>query len=75
MDEVIYEEFKGTGNMELHSLVRLLKTRLPGYRLQPFRYREEQAYHSGRAAENVILRKIIHRWVRLMRWNFINSWQ
>ncbi len=39
MDEVIYEEFKGTGNMELHLSRKIAeKTRLPGYRLQPFRY-------------------------------------
>ncbi len=29
MDEVIYEEFKGTGNMELHLSRRSLKTCLP----------------------------------------------
>ncbi|VTN13010.1 Transcription termination factor Rho [Raoultella terrigena] len=39
MDEVIYEEFKGTGNMELHLSRKIAEKRvLPGYRLQPFRY-------------------------------------
>lgn len=38
MDEVIYEEFKGTGNMELHLSRKSLKNASSGYRLQPFRY-------------------------------------
>lgn len=38
MDEVIYEEFKGQVTWNCTSLVRLQKTCLPGYRLQPFRY-------------------------------------
>ena len=31
MDDVVYEEFKGTGNMELVLTVNCLKTYLPGY--------------------------------------------
>ena len=39
MDDVIYEEFKGTGNMELHLDRKLGGTaHLPGHRHQPQRH-------------------------------------
>ena len=39
MDEVIFEEFKGTGNMELHLSRKIAeKTCVPSNRLQPFWY-------------------------------------
>ena len=39
MDEVIFEEFKGTGNMELHLDRKLVEKRtFPGHRYQQIRY-------------------------------------
>ncbi len=55
MDEVIYEEFKGTGNMELHLSRKIAEKRVfPAidYNRSGTR-KEELLYHSGRAAENV----------------------
>ena len=53
MDEVIYEEFKGTGNMELHLSRKIAEKRVfPA--IEPFRYPQRRAAHdSGRTAENV----------------------
>jgi transcription termination factor Rho len=38
MDEVIYEEFKGTGNMELPLDRKIAEKRVPGHQHQPFRH-------------------------------------
>ncbi len=39
MDEVIYEEFKGTGNMELHLSRKIAEKRVfPAIDYNPFRY-------------------------------------
>ena len=39
MDEVIFEEFKGTGNMEIHLDRKLMRqAHLPGHRHQPLRH-------------------------------------
>ena len=44
MDEVIFEEFKGTGNMELHLDRRLVDKRdLAGHRRQPLRHPQGRA--------------------------------
>ncbi len=55
MDEVIYEEFKGTGNMELHLSRKIAEKRVfPAIDYNRSGTRKERAaYHSGRAAENV----------------------
>ena len=36
MDEVIYEEFKGTGNMERYSIENCRETRLSSHQCAPF---------------------------------------
>ena len=43
MDEVIFEEFKGTGNMELHLERKLMEKRVfPAYNVQKSRTRKEE---------------------------------
>ncbi len=55
MDEVIYEEFKGTGNMELHLSRKIAEKRVfPAIDYNRSGTRKEEAAHdSGRTAENV----------------------
>ena len=55
MDDVIYEEFKGTGNMEIHLDRRIAEKRVyPGHQYQPFRYAPRGiAAEAGRAAEGL----------------------
>ncbi|MBR9805481.1 transcription termination factor Rho [bacterium] len=62
MDEVIYEEFKGTGNMELHldrkiaekRVYPAINVRRSGTRREEFLTREEELQHMW------ILRKLLH---------------
>ena len=43
MDEVIFEEFKGTGNMELHLERKLMEKRVfPAFNVQKSRTRKEE---------------------------------
>ncbi len=61
MDEVIYEEFKGTGNMELHLSVRSLKNASSRLSTTTVPVPERRAAHdSGRTAENVDPAQNIH---------------
>ena len=55
MDEVIYEEFKGTGNMEIHlDRTYFRETRIPGNQYQSLRYAQGRvADRARRAAEDV----------------------
>jgi transcription termination factor Rho len=59
MDEVIFEEFKGTGNMELHLDRSLVETRLyPGIHiLNSGTRREELLYHPAEFERVSLLRK------------------
>ena len=55
MDEVIYEEFKGTGNMEVHLDRRIAEKRVyPGDQHQPLRHAPRRvADRTGPAAEDL----------------------
>ncbi len=62
MDRIIYEEFKGTGNMELHlsrKIAENASSRLSTTTV-PVPMKELHPTHSGRAAENVDPAQIIH---------------
>jgi transcription termination factor Rho len=51
MDDVIYEEFKGTGNCEIHLDRRMAeKAHLPGAEHQPFRHPSRRAAGAARPA-------------------------
>ena len=62
MDEVIYEEFKGTGNMELHLERRIAEKRLfPAINLRrSSTRREELLLEDDRLQRIFILRKLLH---------------
>ena len=62
MDEVIYEEFKGTGNMELHLDRRIAEKRTyPSINVARSGTRREELITSPDALQKVwILRKILH---------------
>jgi hypothetical protein len=52
MDEVIYEEFKGTGNMELHLDRRIAEKRIvPGHQHPPLGHAPRGTPHDRRGAE------------------------
>jgi transcription termination factor Rho len=71
MDEVIYEEFKGTGNMELHLSRKIAEKRVfPAIDYNRSGTRKEELLTTQEELQKMwILRKIIHRWVRSTRWN------
>ncbi|MDO4434921.1 MAG: transcription termination factor Rho [Cardiobacteriaceae bacterium] len=62
MDEVIYEEFKGTGNMEVHLSRRIAEKRIfPAIDINPSgTRREELMIDSDVLQKTWILRKILH---------------
>jgi transcription termination factor Rho len=62
MDEVIYQEFKGTGNMELHLSSKLAEKRVfPAIKINESGTRKEELITSQSELQKMwILRKIIH---------------
>lgn len=62
MDEVIYEEFKGTGNMELHLDRRVAEKRVyPAININRSGTRREEKFLSAEELQKIwILRKILH---------------
>jgi transcription termination factor Rho len=62
MDDVIYEEFKGTGNMELHLDRRIAEKRIfPSINInRSGTRREELLMPAGELQKMWILRKILH---------------
>jgi transcription termination factor Rho len=62
MDEVIYEEFKGTGNMELHLERRIAEKRVfPAININRSGTRKEELMMDAGALQKVwILRKVLH---------------
>ena len=61
MDDVIYEEFKGTGNSEIHLERRLAERRLyPAINLNKSSTRREELLMKPRIYKSLILRKFIH---------------
>ena len=63
MDDVIYEEFKGTGNMEVHLETSLgRKTYLPGYQCSAFRYPPRRTtFEAGCFTKGLDLEKTFER--------------
>jgi transcription termination factor Rho len=62
MDEVIYQEFKGTGNMELHLERRLSEKRIfPAININASRTRREELITDEKELQKMwILRKVLH---------------
>ena len=62
MDEVIYEEFKGTGNMELHLDRRMMEKRVyPAINISRSGTRREELLIKGDVLQKIwILRKLLH---------------
>jgi len=62
MDEVIYEEFKGTGNMELHLDRRIAEKRVyPAIHIDRSGTRREEKLTAPDELQKIwILRKILH---------------
>ena len=62
MDEVIYEEFKGTGNMELHMDRRMMEKRVyPAINISRSGTRREELLIKADALQKIwILRKLLH---------------
>jgi transcription termination factor Rho len=62
MDEVIYEEFKGTGNMELHLERRIAEKRVfPAININRSGTRREELMMNPQDLNKVwILRKVVH---------------
>ena len=62
MDEVIYEEFKGTGNLELHLERKIAEKRVyPAINIRRSGTRREDLLMSEEELQKVwILRKILH---------------
>lgn len=78
MDEVIYEEFKGTGNMELHLSRKIAEKRVfpaidfnrSGTRKEELLTTTDELQKCGSCAEFFI------QWVKLMQWNSSSvSWR
>jgi transcription termination factor Rho len=62
MDEVIYEEFKGTGNMEIHLERRIAEKRVfPAININRSGTRKEELMLEPSSLQKVwILRKLLH---------------
>jgi transcription termination factor Rho len=62
MDEVIYEEFKGTGNMELHLERKIAEKRVyPAINIRRSATRREELLMTEEELQRVwILRKLLH---------------
>jgi transcription termination factor Rho len=71
MDEVIFEEFKGTGNMELHLDRRLVERRIfPAIDVWKSGTRKEELLLTEEEQQKLwVLRKVI-RWTSSRSWNF-----
>ena len=77
MDEVIYEEFKGTGNMELHLARKIAEKRvfLRSITTAPVPVKKSCS-PLPKSCKMWILRKIIHPMGRLTRWSSsLISWR
>ena len=71
MDEVIYEEFKGTGNMELHLDRKLAERHIfPAMDVQRSGTRREELFFDGEMMNQVLL---LRRMVGLIATDHINS--
>ena len=73
MDEVIYEEFKGTGNLELHLDRRIAQKRIyPSINIAPSGTRREELLVSPDELEKMwILRKLLHNMDELAAIEFL----
>jgi transcription termination factor Rho len=71
MDEVIYEEFKGTGNMEVHLDRRITEKRVyPAININRSGTRREELLIEPDLLQKIwILRKLLHRWTKSPRSN------
>jgi len=71
MDDVIYEEFKGTGNMEIHMDRRIAEKRIfPSININRSGTRREELLMPPAELQKMwILRKILHRWTSWRRWS------
>jgi transcription termination factor Rho len=73
MDEVIYEEFKGTGNMEVHLARRLAEKRVyPAININPSGTRREELLIKPELLQKIwILRKLLHDMDELQAMEFL----
>jgi transcription termination factor Rho len=73
MDEVIYEEFKGTGNMEVHLARRLAEKRVyPAININPSGTRREELLIKPDLLQKIwILRKLLHDMDELAAMEFL----
>lgn len=73
MDEVIYEEFKGTGNMEVHLARRLAEKRVyPAININPSGTRREELLIKPDVLQKIwILRKLLHDMDELQAMEFL----
>ena len=73
MDDVIYEEFKGTGNMEIHLDRRMAEKRLyPAINVNKSGTRREELLISQEVLQKIwVLRKLLIQWTILKLWNFL----
>ena len=73
MDEVIYEEFKGTGNMEVHLARRLAEKRVyPAININPSGTRREELLIKPDVLQKIwILRKLLHDMDELAAMEFL----
>jgi transcription termination factor Rho len=73
MDEVIYEEFKGTGNMELHLDRKIAEKRVfPAVNInRSGTRREELLTHPDELQKMWILRKLLHPMEELAAMEFL----
>ena len=73
MDEVIYEEFKGTGNIEVHLARRLAEKRVyPAININPSGTRREELLIKPDVLQKIwILRKLLHDMDELQAMEFL----
>ncbi|MFZ9346528.1 MAG: transcription termination factor Rho [Burkholderiaceae bacterium] len=73
MDEVIFEEFKGTGNMEVHLARRLAEKRVyPAININPSGTRREELLIKPDVLQKIwILRKLLHDMDELQAMEFL----
>ena len=73
MDEVIYEEFKGTGNMEVHLARRLAEKRVyPAININPSGTRREELLIKPDVLQKIwLLRKLLHDMDELQAMEFL----
>jgi transcription termination factor Rho len=75
MDEVIYEEFKGTGNMELHLNRKIAEKRVfPAIDYNRSGTRREELLTNQKELQQMwILRKIVHEMTEIDAMEFLIS--